>query len=209
MKKLISNNLWVEKYRPEDLDTYVSSDEFKSTFETYINNGEIPHLLLHSNKPGTGKTTLSKILATSIDCDSLYINASSENNVELIRTKITNFVSSVGFRKWKIVILDECLEKGTLVFVLRSGVEIQVPIEELDENNDLVKSYNIKTNKIEWQPFKLFNKGVKEIWEIQLETDEVVRCTSEHKWFVYNNNHEVIVVKTCELHNYNYILSPV
>jgi replication factor C small subunit len=107
MKKLISNNLWVEKYRPEDLDTYVSSDEFKSTFETYMANGEIPHLLLHSNKPGTGKTTLSKILAASIDCDSLYINASSENNVELIRTKITNFVSSVGFKKWKIVILDE------------------------------------------------------------------------------------------------------
>lgn len=208
MKKLISNNLWVEKYRPEDLDTYVSSDEFKSTFKTYMANGEIPHLLLHSNKPGTGKTTLSKILAASIDCDSLYINASSENNVELIRTKITNFVSSVGFKKWKILILDECLEKGTLVFVLRSGAEIQIPIEDLDENNDLVKSYNIKTDIIEWQPFKFFDKGVKEIWEIQLESGDIVRCTADHKWFVYDNNNEIIVVKTEDLLKYNYILSP-
>jgi len=204
----IINNLWTEKYRPSKLSEYVGNEEFKSKMQGYIDEGEIPSLLLYGAKPGTGKTSAAKLIANHLDCDFLYINASSENNVDTIRNKVTNFVSTIGFKKWKIVILDECLEKGTLVFVLRSGAEIQIPIEDLDEDNDLVKSYDIKTNKIEWQPFKFFDKGYKEIWEIQLENNEIVRCTAEHKWFVYNDNNEVIVIKTDDLHNYNYILSP-
>lgn len=209
MSNKIINNLWVEKYRPSLLEEYVGNEDFKGRLQSYLDEGEIPHLLLYGNKPGTGKTTAAKLIAKHLDCDFLYINASSENNVETVRNKITSFVSTMGFKKWKIAILDECLERGTLVFVLRSGIEIQIPIEELDENNDLVKSYNIKTNKIEWQPFKLFNKGNKEIWEIELENNELVRCTSEHKWFVYDKNNDVIVVKTIDLHKYNYILSPI
>ena len=56
---------------------------------------------------GTGKTTLAKIVTKNIDCDYLYINASDENNVENVRTKIKNFASSIGFRDLKVVILDE------------------------------------------------------------------------------------------------------
>lgn len=209
MANKIINNLWVEKYRPTILAEYVGNEDFKERLQNYLDEGEIPHLLLFGAKPGTGKTTAAKLIANHLDCDFLYINASSENNVDTIRTKVTNFVSTVGFKKWKITILDECLEKGTLVYILRAGIEIAIPIEELDESNDLVKSYNIKTNKIEWQPFKFFNKGVKEIWEIQLENEELVRCTSEHKWFVYNDKNEVIIVKTIDLHKYNHILSPV
>jgi DNA polymerase III delta prime subunit len=73
----------------------------------YLESGDLPHLLLHG-KAGTGKTTLAKILMNNIDCDYLYINASDENNVETVRTKIKNFASSVGFKDYKIVTLDEC-----------------------------------------------------------------------------------------------------
>lgn len=208
MNNNIINNLWVEKYRPTILSEYVGNEDFKTKIQSYLDEGEIPHLLLFGNKPGTGKTTAAKMIAKHLDCDFLYINASSENNVDTIRTKVTNFVSTVGFKKWKITILDECLEKGTAVFVLRGGIEISVPIEELDEHSDLVKSYNIKTSKIEWQPFKFFKKGVKEIWEIELETGDLIRCTSEHKWFVKTEDDKTIVVKTADLYKYNHILSP-
>lgn len=107
MNDKIINNLWTEKYRPAKLEDYVGNEDFKSKVQGYLDEGEIPSLLLFGAKPGTGKTTAAKLIANHLDCDFLYINASSENNVDTIRTKVTSFVSTVGFKKWKIVILDE------------------------------------------------------------------------------------------------------
>ena len=104
---MTSNTLWVEKYRPSSLDTYIGNDHLKGKVKVYLESGALPHLLLHG-KAGTGKTTLAKILMNNIDCDYLYINASDENNVETVRTKIKNFASSVGFKDYKIIALDEC-----------------------------------------------------------------------------------------------------
>jgi len=73
----------------------------------YLESGDLPHLLLYG-KAGTGKTTLAKILVKNIECDYLYINASDENNVETVRTKVKQFASTIGFKDFKIIILDEC-----------------------------------------------------------------------------------------------------
>jgi len=100
------HTLFIEKYRPADLDGYVGNELLKSKVKVYIESGDVPHLLLYG-QAGTGKTTLAKIISNSIDADVLYINASDENNVDTVRTKIKNFASSMGFRKWKICILDE------------------------------------------------------------------------------------------------------
>jgi replication factor C small subunit len=102
----LTNSLWVEKHRPIKLEDYVGNESLKDTIQRYIDQDDIPHLLFYA-RAGTGKTTLGKIITNSIDCDVLYINASDENNVETIRTKIKSFVSSVGFKKWKVVFLDE------------------------------------------------------------------------------------------------------
>jgi replication factor C small subunit len=100
------NNLFVEKYRPSTLEDYVGNVEVKQRCQTFIEKDEIPHLLLHG-KAGTGKTTLAKILTNHISCDHIYINASDENNVDTVRNKIKGFASTVGFNKWKIIVLDE------------------------------------------------------------------------------------------------------
>ena len=204
----LENSLWVEKYRPRVLEDYVGNQTVIDTIQRYIDNDDIPSLLLHGSA-GTGKTTLGKIIVNALDCDCLYINASDENNVETVRDKIKTFVSSVGFKKWKIVFLDECLEKGTLVKILRNGVEISMPIEELNSELDLVKSYNVDSNSIEWVPFDLFDKDTQNIWEIELETGDVIRCTDDHKWYVKDGNDVIRVVKTIELVNYDHILSPI
>lgn len=102
----LENSLWVEKYRPNSLDDYVSSDYIHEQFQRFIDNGEIPSLIL-TGRAGSGKTTCGKILVNSLDCDYLYINASDENNIDTVRTKIKSFVASVGFKRWKIVFLDE------------------------------------------------------------------------------------------------------
>jgi len=102
----MSINLWIEKFRPKNLDEYVGSDVVKQRFGSFIDKGEIPHLLFHG-KAGTGKTTMAKILVNNIDCDDIYINASDERGIDIIRNKIKNFASTVGFSKWKVVVLDE------------------------------------------------------------------------------------------------------
>ena len=103
----MSNYLWVEKYRPSDLGTYIGNEHLKSKVSLYLESGDLPHLLLYG-RAGTGKTTLAKLLVNNIDCDYLYINASDENSVEVIRDKVKNFASTLGFQEMKVIILDEC-----------------------------------------------------------------------------------------------------
>ena len=102
----MSNSLWVEKYRPDTLEGYVGNEHILEKVKIYIQNEDVPHLLLYG-QAGTGKTTLAKIITNQIDCDLMYINASDENSVDAVRDKIRGFASSMGFRKWKVIILDE------------------------------------------------------------------------------------------------------
>ena len=101
-----SHGLWVERYRPQDLSTYVGNEHLKTKVERFLEDGNVPHLLLYG-RAGGGKTTLAKIIVNNIECDYLYINASDERNIDLVRDKLKTFASSIGFKPMKIVILDE------------------------------------------------------------------------------------------------------
>ena len=103
----IKNTLWVEKYRPSTLDSYIGNQHLRSKVKVYIESGDLPHLLLYG-RAGTGKTTLAKLLVNNIDCDYLYINASDENSFDVVREKVKNFASTLGFKEMKVIILDEC-----------------------------------------------------------------------------------------------------
>ena len=103
----MNHSLWVEKYRPTDLSTYIGNEHLKSKVKVYLESEDVPHLLLYG-RAGTGKTTLAKIITKNIDCDMLYINASDENKVDDVRNKVKTFASSVGFKSLKVIILDEC-----------------------------------------------------------------------------------------------------
>lgn len=100
------HHIWVEKYRPNKLDDYLGNPLIKDTFKRYVLDQDFGHLLLYG-PPGTGKTTLAKMLVKEVACDSLYVNASSENGIDTIRNKITSFVSCSGFKPLKVVIFDE------------------------------------------------------------------------------------------------------
>jgi len=100
------HSIWVERWRPNTLEGYIGNDTLKEKFAHYIQSQDIPHLLFYGTA-GTGKTTAAKILVKNIDCDYLFINASDERGIDVIRDKIKNFASTTGFAPLKIVVLDE------------------------------------------------------------------------------------------------------
>ena len=85
--------LWVEKYRPQNVEDCILPENIKNTFQEYVNRKEIPNLLL-SGSAGVGKTTIAKALCNEVGCDYMIINGSDESGIDVLRNKIKNYASS-------------------------------------------------------------------------------------------------------------------
>ena len=106
----MKHKLWVEAHRPQKVSEYVFVDDRqKQQVQQWIKDESFPHLLM-SGDPGTGKTTLAKVLIHELgieEFDVLEINASRENGIDVLREKINSFVQTMPFGKFKVVLLDE------------------------------------------------------------------------------------------------------
>lgn len=107
-KEQLNNKIWVELFRPKSVKEILLPKDFKTFFNNIVKTKNIPNLLLESSTPGSGKTTLAKALCADLDADYIYINVSSENGIDTLRTQIKQFASTKSFtNKPKIVIMDE------------------------------------------------------------------------------------------------------
>jgi DNA polymerase III delta prime subunit len=98
---------WVEKYQPKAIAECILPERLKAMFQAYVDQGDIPNLLL-TGSPGTGKTTVAKAMCHQLGMDVLLINASDENGIDVLRTKIKAFAGTMSFTGLrKCVILDE------------------------------------------------------------------------------------------------------
>ena len=102
----MNHTLLNEKYRPQNLDTFVGNENVKQTISQYLSNNDIQNFIFYG-PAGSGKTTLAKIIIKNLECDYLYINASDERGIETIRNKVVDFASVASFKPIKIIILDE------------------------------------------------------------------------------------------------------
>ena len=117
--------LWVEKYRPHKLDDCILPDDQLKTFREFVATGEIPNMLL-CGSAGVGKTTIARAICEELECDYIIINGSEESGIDVLRTKIREFASSVSFGgKTKVVILDEAdyLNPNSTQPALRAFIE--------------------------------------------------------------------------------------
>ena len=137
--------LWVEKYRPHTIADCILPEEYKSTFQSYVDRKEIPHLLLCGG-PGVGKTTVAKALCDEIGCDYLMINGSDESGIDIFRVKIKNYASSMSLGGGKkVIIIDEAdyLNPNSTQPAMRAAME------EFAHNCTFIMTCNYKNRIIE------------------------------------------------------------
>jgi replication factor C small subunit len=107
IKEDVENTIWVNKYKPKTIDDVLCDEHMKNKFKEFIEKKEIPNLILPGN-PGNGKTSCAKIIAHAISDDVMFINASNESGIDIVRNKIIPFCTTMSMNDGiKVVILDE------------------------------------------------------------------------------------------------------
>jgi DNA polymerase III delta prime subunit len=137
--------LWVQKYRPKTIADTILSSELKKTFQQFVNQENIPNLLL-TGSAGIGKTTVAKALCEQLGADYIVINGSMNGNIDTLRTEIMQFASAVSFTGGrKYVILDEAdyLNPQSTQPALRNFME------EFSKNCGFILTCNFKNRVIE------------------------------------------------------------
>ena len=141
----MSDFIWVEKYRPKTIEECILPESTKKTFQSFLDKGEIPNILL-AGPPGIGKTTVAKALCNELGVDCYVINGSDEGRfLDTVRNNAKNFASTVSLSstaKHKVIIIDEADNTSNDVQLL-----LRAFIEEFAGNCRFIFTCNYK-NKI-------------------------------------------------------------
>ena len=136
--------LWCERYRPHTIEDCILPDRIKSVFQEYVNTGTIPNLML-TGSAGVGKTTVARAMCEQLGLNHLFINSSEERGIDMLRTKIRGYgstLSLVGGRK--VIILDEA---DYLTPEAQAG--LRGAIEEFSGNCSFIFTCNFKSRLID------------------------------------------------------------
>lgn len=198
-KKFYDDYVWALKYRPTNINDVVLPKTVQDNFNKMLSSGKIPNMLFYGQQ-GIGKTTIATILADTLGCDTLYINGSIETSIDVLRGKITQFVTTVSFDGGKkMVLLDECLEENEVIATgtIDNPTYTKLKDFELGKQYDVL-SYNLDTNQLENDTAEIISEKQDEVFEVELEDGRTIKANVDHPFFV-DRNGEIVEVKLKDL----------
>lgn len=181
---ITQSDIWYEKYRPQNINDLILPDFLKAKLKEFIDKPF--HLLLASTTPGTGKTSTVNALIKEGGFEALFINASLDTGIDILRSKVQQFASTESVNsKDKLVVLDECLEENEKVIIVKDGVETPVAVNELKRGKVYeCISLNLETGAIENDTCEIVSDKIAEIYEVELEDGRKIKVTSNHPFIV-------------------------
>ena len=136
--------LWVERYRPKNVADCILPDRIKKVFQSYVDEGNLPNLML-TGSAGVGKTTVAKAMCEQLGLNHLFINSSEERGIDMLRTKIKGYASTISLTGGrKVIILDEA---DYLTPEAQAG--LRGAIEEFSDNCSFIFTCNFKSRLID------------------------------------------------------------
>lgn len=136
--------LWVEKYRPHKVKDCILPERIKKVFQAYVDTNDIPNMILHGSA-GVGKTTVARAMCEEIGVNHLYINASKERGIDVLRTTMTSYASTISLTGGrKVIILDEADNMTADAQLAFRGL-----LEEFSQNCTFILTCNFKSKLIE------------------------------------------------------------
>lgn len=136
--------LWTERYRPKNVADCILPDRIKKTFQSFVDSKSIPNLML-TGSAGVGKTTVAMAMCEEIGVNHLFINSSEERGIDMLRTKIRSYASTISLTGGrKVIILDEA---DYLTPEAQAG--LRGAIEEFSENCTFIFTCNFKSRLID------------------------------------------------------------
>lgn len=185
---MLTFNLWVEKYRPNELWKLVLEQPTRDALESFIKAGEIPHLLL-SGITGSGKTTIARILLNSLDCVYLELNASQERGIATVRERVTGFLMAATKRRWKIIFLDEADQltpdaQAALRNVMEKYAHVSRFILTANFHNQLIEAIRSRCQTFMFRPIEkraVITKlmDILSCEKVEAELEDVVRIVDD------------------------------
>lgn len=187
--KKFNSLIWNEYYRPSKIKDMVLPNSLKNNFIKIVEDGNVPNMLLYSSSPGVGKTTLAKAICKELDADYKYINVSSENGIDTLRTTISRFASTRSFTSnQKIVIMDECLEENEMIRVGTIDDWKSVKLKDLEFFKEYpIVSMDTDTGELFNDIGELISSKEEEVYEIELEDGSKILVTKDHPIMVKNS----------------------
>lgn len=180
------NSIWYEKYAPKTLDDVILPDNVKSQLKKWISDGKLPNLGFWSQLPGLGKTSTCKAIINTMGADAIFINASLEKGIDVLRSKILQFASSNSLSDDpKIVIMDECLEENEKVILIINGEEVPTKLNEIEKGKIYqCKSFNMETGEFENDTCEIISDKEDDLYEVELEDGRTVKVNGKHPFIV-------------------------
>jgi len=185
----MKKSVFYERYKPNCVEDLILPNSIKEKFKGYVETQAMPNLGFFSNLPGSGKSATANAILKDTGCEALWVNASMEKGIDILRSKIMKFASQSSFDdKIKIVVLDECLEENEEVRI--GTVDDWTPVKLNELERGIIYncvSFNMETGEFENDTCEIISDKIDEIFEVTLTNGDVVKVTGNHPFIVNQN----------------------